>query len=170
MQIDSTTPKGTRYTMVSFPSSRERANVHRTFAFKWFESLLHKEKIQIPEWVSGFLVRRKGLETLRIRSVKPSRAALIRAAIYGSHPSRYKNNPNPQMWFGLFFFGFDGNYGYNSRQQFEKYTPVTKFAPQAIRVYPKKYRKSLGYPLDKLKFTELSYTGVPTSIRFPSKS
>jgi hypothetical protein len=23
----------------------------------------------------------------------------------GSSLSRYKNNPNPQMWFGLFFFG-----------------------------------------------------------------
>ena len=51
------------------------------------------------------MVRRKGLETLRIRSVQPSRAALTRAATYGSRPLRYKNNPNPQMWFGLFFFG-----------------------------------------------------------------
>ena len=33
-----------------------------------------------------FLVRRKGLETLRIRSVKPSRAALIRAASHFSSP------------------------------------------------------------------------------------
>ena len=47
----------------------------------------------------------EGTETLRSRSVKPSRAALTRAAIYCSRPSRYKNNPNPQMWFGLFFSG-----------------------------------------------------------------
>ena len=44
------------------------ANVHRTFAFRWFESPEESKK-QIPEWVSAFLVRRKGLETLRIRSV-----------------------------------------------------------------------------------------------------
>ena len=56
------TPEGTRYAMVSFPSSRERASVHRTLAFKWFESLLTKTKFQIPEWVSGILVHRKGLE------------------------------------------------------------------------------------------------------------
>ena len=56
------------------------------------------------------MVRRKGLETLRIRSVKPSRAALIRAAIYGSRPPRYENNPNPKIRFGLFFFGKGFNY------------------------------------------------------------
>ena len=80
-------------------------------------------------------------------------------------------------------FGFGGNYGYNSRQQFGECTPVTKFVPLGVwlypstnfctpreKVYPKKYRESLGCPLDKLEYTELSYTGVPTSIRFPSKS
>ena len=51
------------------------------------------------------LVHRKGLETLRIRSIQPSRAALIRVAIYGSRPPRHKNNPNPKIRFGLFFFG-----------------------------------------------------------------
>ena len=51
------------------------------------------------------MVHRKGLETLRSRSAKPSRAALIRAAFYCSRPSKYKNNPNPAIWFGLFFFG-----------------------------------------------------------------
>ena len=39
---------------------------------------------------------------------------LRRAVASGAHPrrissfeslGRYKNNPNPQMWFGLFFFG-----------------------------------------------------------------
>ena len=50
-------PEGTRYIIVSVPSSRNRATVRRTVAFDCFR------------------------------------------------PSRYKNNPNPQMWFGLFFFG-----------------------------------------------------------------
>ena len=40
------------------------------------------------------------------RSVKPSRLTVHRTVrFYGSSLSRYKNNPNPQMWFGLFFFG-----------------------------------------------------------------
>ena len=40
------------------------------------------------------------------RSVKPSRLTVHRTdRIYGSSLSGYKNNPNPQMWFGLFFFG-----------------------------------------------------------------
>jgi len=39
-------------------------------------------------------------------SVKPSRLTVRRTVRFcGSRLSRYKNNPNPQMWFGLFFFG-----------------------------------------------------------------
>ena len=32
-------------------------------------------------------------------------------------------------------------------------TPAQFFVPQAIKVYPKKYRESLNYLLDKFKFT-----------------
>ena len=36
-------PEGTRYTMELPPSSRRQAGVHRTPAFRWFESLLPAE-------------------------------------------------------------------------------------------------------------------------------
>ncbi len=98
----------------------------------------HNIKRVIPNGMTRLMVRRKGLETLRIHSVKPSRAALIRAAFYCSRPSRDKNNPNPAIRFGLFFFGFGGNYGYNLQRQFDKCTPVTKFVPLGALLYPSK--------------------------------
>ena len=64
------------------------------------------KKCRYPKGYLHFLVRRKGLETLMFLSVKPSRLTVHRTVrIYGSRPLRYKNNPNPQMWFGLFFYG-----------------------------------------------------------------
>ena len=52
------------------------------------------------------LVHRKGLDKSRFGSVEPSPAALTCAAFSRSSPwVSIKNNPNPQMWFGLFFFG-----------------------------------------------------------------
>ena len=47
---------------VASPSSRRCPTAHRAVGFRWFESLPAKTKNQIPYWVSGFLVRRKGLE------------------------------------------------------------------------------------------------------------
>ena len=71
-----------------------------------FESLPTKTKFQIPKWVSGILVRRKGLELM---------VSLRRAVATDCPPDsqidlfesllRDKINPNPKTRFGLFFFG-----------------------------------------------------------------
>ena len=50
------------------------------------QSVLWKSKKQIPKWVSAFLVHRKGLDTPMFRSVKLSRATLIRVAFNCSSP------------------------------------------------------------------------------------
>ena len=49
------------------------------------------------------MVRRKGLETLRSRSVQPSRAALVRAAFHCSSPTGQNKKPDTRM--GIWLFG-----------------------------------------------------------------
>ena len=39
---------------------------------------------------------------------------------------------------GIWIFGFGGNCGYNSQQQFEECTPPVNFVPHGIFLYPSK--------------------------------
>ena len=48
----------------------------------------------------------------------------------------YPKNKNPDTQMGIWIFGFGDNYGYNLRRQFDKGTPVAKFAPQGARMHP----------------------------------
>ena len=79
------------------------------------------------------------------KGTRNTKESLGQALASGAHPRRIysfesicrnKNNPNPQMWFGLFFFGFGGNYGYNSRQQFGECTPHVNSVPPGVLLYP----------------------------------
>ena len=56
------TPKGTRYIMVSIPSSRNRASVHRTLALNCSSPCRHNIKSRYPDGYLLLMVRRKGLE------------------------------------------------------------------------------------------------------------
>ena len=49
--------------IVSFPSSRERATVHRTVAFDWFKSLsIDVKNPNTPNGALGFLAEMEGFE------------------------------------------------------------------------------------------------------------
>ena len=66
---------GTRYTMVSIPSSRNRAGVHRTPAFN-YSSPTYISKKRPPVRAASFLVREMGLEPTRHNHTHLKRACL----------------------------------------------------------------------------------------------